>query len=223
MIKSATNSEYFLIRQTAEKYRSEGYEVSLEPLLDFMPGVQPDLIVRKGDEVKVIEVKSRSSLAADSRIIELARIVDSKPGWSFELVLVSESENLESPEGARSLVRKETFHRIEEAEKLLVAGFHEAAFLIAWSACEAAIRELIKAQGVSNPNITKPNYVLDQAIYTGVISRDDYNNLASMQKFRNAIVHGFTVSDFGEETVRNLFGTVHRIASTNAPHKADFN
>ena len=221
MIKNATNFEYFLIRKTAEKYRREGYEVSLDPLLNFMPGFQPDLIVRKGDEVKVIEVKSRSSLAADRRIAELARFIDSKPGWSFELVLVSEPEKLDSPEGARSFVGKETLRRMEEAEKSLQAGFHEAAFLLAWSACEAAIRELIEEQGVSNPSITRPGYVLDQAIHVGVISRDEYNYLTNMQRYRNAIVHGFTVSDFGEEEVRGLIETVRRIVTNGTPSNYD--
>ena len=50
----------------------------------------------------MIEVKSRRSLAADARISELAPAVDSRPGWSLDLLLVAEPEKLDSPEGARS-------------------------------------------------------------------------------------------------------------------------
>jgi len=85
MVGPATDSEYLLTRKTAEEYRSNGYEVQLEASLDFFPGFQADLLVRKGDEAKVIDVKSRPSLAADPRISELARLIESKPGWSFEL------------------------------------------------------------------------------------------------------------------------------------------
>ena len=87
MISNATNAEYLLALKTAQEYRSKGYDVSTEVLLDFFPNFQADLVVRKGDESKVIEVKSRSSLAADRRISELANIIESKPGWTFELIL----------------------------------------------------------------------------------------------------------------------------------------
>ena len=131
MVEEATSAEYFLARRTAEEYRSKGYEVSVEAPLDFMPGFHADLIVRKDNEVKVIEVKSRSSLAASPEIIELARTIDSKPGWTFELLLVAEPEKLDSPEGARLFERENILQRIEEAEKALGSGLSEAALLLA--------------------------------------------------------------------------------------------
>ena len=73
LIEDVTSSEYLLAQKTVEEYRSKGYEVSRGALLDFFPGFRADLIVRKDDEVKVIEVKSRSSLAANPKISELAR------------------------------------------------------------------------------------------------------------------------------------------------------
>ena len=119
-------------RKTAEEYRSKGYEVLLEAPLDFMPGFRADLLVRKGDETRVVEVKSRPSLAADPKIGELARLIESMPGWTFELVLVGEPEKVDSPEGARSFEIDGILQRIEEAERSLQAELPEAAFLLAW-------------------------------------------------------------------------------------------
>ncbi len=216
MLGVTNDTEYLLAHKTAKEYRSKGYEVSLEAPLDFFPGLRADLLVRKGDEAKVIEVKSRSSLAANPRISQLARIIDSMPGWSFELLLVGEPEKLDSPEGARSLEGKNILQRIEEAKKALQAGLPEAAFLLAWSAHEAATRELIAAEGVSDTRITTPRHVLDQAIYNGVISRDEYNHLTEMLKYRNAIVHGFSPSDFSVELATEFIETTQR-AITAAP------
>lgn len=212
MIRNTTNAEFLLIQKTAQEYRSKGFEVSTDSLLDFLPGFRTDLVVRRGGEAKVIEVKTRSSLAADPQIGELARIIDSKPGWDFELILVSEPEKLDSPEDAQSFEGESIFLRIEESKESLEAGFPEAAFLLAWSACEAVIRALVEAEGVSNSSITRPGYVLDQAVYIGLISMDDYNYLTNLQKYRNAIVHGFTASGFSEEMVQGLIETVRRIA-----------
>ena len=94
MIDNVTDSEYLIARKTAEEYRSKGYEVLQETPLEFLPGFRADLVVRKGGEAKVIEVRRRSSLAANPKVRELAEIIDSMPGWSFELILVGEPEKL---------------------------------------------------------------------------------------------------------------------------------
>ena len=221
MTNDSNDSEYLLARKTAQEYRSKGYEVSLDPVLDFFPGFRADLLVWKGDEVKVIEVKSRSSLAADPRINQLARIIDSKPGWSFELLLVGEPEKLDSPEDARPFEGENILRRIKKAQESLEAGLPEAAFLLAWSACEAALRELLAEHGVSNTSITTPGYVLDQAVFRGVISRDDYTHLTGIRKYRNAIVHGFDPGDFDDKLVTELVGIIRRITMTTSQSDAE--
>ena len=65
MMSNTANAEYLLAQKTAEEYREMGYQVELGPVLDFFPGVRPDLLARKGDDVRVVEVKTRSSLAAN--------------------------------------------------------------------------------------------------------------------------------------------------------------
>ena len=188
----------FIDKKVAE-YRSRGYEVEENCELDFLPGFHVDLVARKDDEVRVIEVKSRTSLALTPKLNELAEILYSKPGWSYDLLLVGEPEKLDSPDGARSFAVEEIRQRLAEAEKALGHGLGEAAFLLVWSAFEAATRELIAAEGVSITRVTQSGYVLDQAVYHGVISRDDYDYLADMRKYRNAIAHGFDVNGFSDE------------------------
>ena len=221
MVRQGTTSEYLLTQKTAEEYRGKGYEVLMQAPLDFLPGFTADLLVRKGEEVKVIEVKTRPSLAANPKIIELARTIESKPGWTFELLLVSEPEKRDSPESACSFSSEEIVQRFEEAEKALQAGLPEAAFLLAWSAHEAAIREVIAEQGVPNRGITGSGYVLDQAVFHGVISRDDYTTLKEMLKYRSAIVHGFSLSDFRAELVVELLKTARRIIAGASDTKGD--
>ena len=214
MIDSVTDSEYLIARKTAEEYRSKGYEVLQETPLEFLPGFRADLVVRKGGEAKVIEVRRRSSLAANPKIRELAEIIDSMPGWSFELILVGEPEKLDSPEGAHSFEFEGILQRIREAERAIESGLSEAAFVLAWSALEAAARALIAAQGGSDSGMTIPGFVLEQAMSLGVLSREEYGDLAQMQKYRNAIVHGFTATDFNDDMVTDLMETVRRMTST---------
>ena len=168
-LANATAAETLLIQVTAEKYRKNGYEVSEEVPLDFLPGFSADLVAERSDETKIVVVKSRSSLAAEARIGELARIVESKPGWSFELLLVGEPEKLDSPSDARPFIGDETMNRAVEAENSLRAGFPEAAFLLAWSACEAIV-----SVGRSGGSIKLEHYKAWLHSRSGCLCRRDF-------------------------------------------------
>jgi hypothetical protein len=201
-------------RTLAEEYRSRGYEVieapSPEQLPDFLAGYRPDLLIRKGDEAIVVEVKSRSSLVKDPQIRELARVLGSKPNWNFELVMVREDEQLSAPEGTRPFVREDILRGIEATERLFEAGFAEAALVLAWTTSEAALRLLTEAEGIGLDRHT-PLYVLKQAVMHGVISRDEYNFLTNVMKYRNAFVHGFKTVDFDPALVKELISTTKRL------------
>ena len=204
-------SEHLLVHKTAQDYQRKGYEVTLDAPLDFLPGYRADVLARKGDEVRVIEVKTHSSMADDPRIVELAGILETKPNWSFELLWVGEPEKLRAPDGTRPFESEDISRRTEEARKALEAGFPEAALLLAWSALEASIRELLIADGVVAERVTKTGYLLDQAIFNGIMSNDDNDALAPYRKHRNAIVHGFDVDGFSGEMVTELIDLTRRI------------
>lgn len=214
-MEEASSLELVLIHKTAEEYRQKGYEVTVETPLDFLPGFFADLVARKGEEVKVIEVKSRASLAASPQIGELARILDSKLGWSLDLVMVGEPERLDSPSGASAYDREDIAGRVEEAEELLRLEYSGAAFLAAWAACEAAARLLVSEEGITTAGITTSGYVLEQATHLGVISREEYRRLNEWQKYRNALIHGYGNSDFDSGLVIALIKMVREMIGAN--------
>ena len=199
------------IDKKAAEYRSRGYEVEENCQLDFLPGYRADLVVRKGEETRVIEVKARTSLARSPSMTELAEILYEKPGWSYDLLLVGEPEKLESPEGAKPFAEEEIRRRLAEAAVVLEKGSGEAAYLLVWSACEAAIRNLIKAAEISITRVTTASYVLDMAVMHGIISREDNDYLTDMMKYRNAIAHGFDVNGFSDKKVTELIEVVVRL------------
>ena len=88
--------------------------------------------------------------------------------------------------------------------------------MLVWSAFEAVARELIAAEGISITRVTKSGYVLDQAVYHGIISREDYDYLADMRKYRNAIAHGFDVNGFSDQKVTELIEVVLRLLGFGA-------
>ena len=57
---------------------------------------------------------------------------------------------------------------------------------------------------ISITRVTTAAYVLDMAVMHGIISREDYDYLTDMMKYRNAIAHGFDVNGFSDEKVTEL-------------------
>ena len=216
MIRNATNAEILLTEKTEEEYRNKGYTVLREAPLEFMPDFVADLVARKDDVAIVIEVSTQAGLALNSRISELVETLRTKPGWSFELLLVGEPEKLDSPRLAQLLDEHEIQLRLDQALRVLESGLAEAAFVAAWSALEAATRALIAEEVGANSDITMSGHVLEEAVFLGVISRSDYEDLRDLMKYRNAIVHGFSPSDFGNHMVTELIGRVKSILAESA-------
>ena len=75
---------------------------------------------------------------------------------------------------------------------------------------------MLSAQGVSKTSITSPRFVLDQATFLGVISRDESDKLSHLLKYRNAIVHGFGSDDFSDDMVTDLIEIIRRITANAA-------
>lgn len=200
-------------RAVAEDYRRRGYDVVEEPspesLPDFLAGYQPDLIARRGKETVVVEVKSRKSLADEPQVRELARLLQGKEHWSFELVVVPEEKPV-APEGAQPFTREDVLRGLEEAERLVELGFSEAAMLRAWATAEAALRIISEEEGVKLERYA-PSYMLTRAVSDGVISREEYAFFIRAMEYRNALVHGFSAAGFDINLVRKLIALIKQM------------
>ncbi len=202
--------ERHVAQKTAKKLRSEGRDVSTQVPLDFFPGFRADLIVREGGKTKVIEVKTRSSIAADRRISELAYIINSKPGWTFELILVGDPPSRNAPFEDTPPDRQKILKRIEQARKALESGLPEAALMLALSACEAALRASMADEGRSS---SSASYALNQALNRRIISWEECTNLADLRKQRDAITHGFTHDTPSQDAITRLIETARRLTT----------
>lgn len=216
MTSTTTGNEYLRVREAAEEYRGKSYEVLQDVPLDFLPRFRADLIARKDGEVRVIEVKSRSSLAANPQIGEMARVIEQKPGWTFELLLVAEPHRLRTPDDSRPTKTANVDERIDQAEKALASGLPGAALMLAWSAAEASARKAVAAEGIADERVAAGGHAFDQAVFLGVISRDAYQQLTEIRRYRDALAHGLDVPDLDEKTVPHLIDLARQIESENS-------
>ena len=219
MVRDVEINEIALIHKAALEYRSQGYDVSQEMPLEFAPGFIADLVVQKDGHSTVVEVRTRNRLALDPSITHLAEVISSMPDWSFELQIVGEPERVDAPPDAEPFAADDINDRIAQSQVALNAGLNEAAFMLAWSACEAGVRLLMAKAGVLIDRITESQYVLGQAAFQGVISDDDDDTLSTLLAQRNAIAHGFQTRGFNPQQVKDLIRAAKTIqrASTAPP------
>ncbi|MBI2886120.1 MAG: hypothetical protein HYY02_02810 [Chloroflexi bacterium] len=87
--KRPYDRERHKVAQLALEYRRKGYEVLSDALLPDGK-LRADLLVRKGDQVIVIEVTSSKSLHSQRNAVsQLAAYVATLPGARFDLVLTN--------------------------------------------------------------------------------------------------------------------------------------
>ncbi len=181
------------LQEVAEQYTHHGYAVIVEPsasqVPEFMDGFQPDMLAYKNDEKVVVEVRVKNQIA-DANTVYMAGLINSQPGWRFDLFVVNDSRwpddvlttaYEKSPDGIVEMARN--------ANELDSSGQPEAACLLAWAATEASLRNLAKRHGVRVERYSPVSLI--QTLYSaGLLSLEQYDHLREILKVRNAVAHG---------------------------------
>ncbi len=210
--------------ELAQEYRQKGYQVILSPNSEEIPdflrdyGYIPDMIVRRGEEAVLIEVKSRRSIMASPQHLQrLAQVVEEHPGWRLELVMTNPEDALYSARAEDSLQTDEIRSKLQGARELT---FHhpELAIVYTWSLAEATLRLIANHEGFGAHELEQPLRLLKQLATEGVISQTDYQLLMNAFPLRNAIAHGFKTTPITPGFVLELIEVIeYLLYSLNTP------
>lgn len=181
----ATSSGRKRLEAIANDYRTKGYEVIIGPRDDQLPrslkGLVPDLLVRRGGEARVVEVKSRWARRDTPSLQVLAEAVEAEPGWALDVVLLEDDAEPWSMAEAR--------RRLDEATRLLSEHRPEAALLLGWAALEAAIRLYARKERIGLER-DDPAYLIKRLAHEGDLDPETLRKLHTALKQRNAVAHG---------------------------------
>jgi hypothetical protein len=182
-----------VIRQYADWYSQQGYQVSVEPspreLPKFLRTLAPDLIARRDGENIVVEIKT-SSPASFEQVQQLARALEHRAGWKLQVVYADLVDPewgppLELPEISELLTHLATVGRVDE-------GDHSSPqFLLLWSIIEAAARHRLSSLKIPPTRRISSSALLKMLLTEGIVEDDDYAVLRRGLAVRNAIAHGF--------------------------------
>jgi hypothetical protein len=183
------------IENVAGRYRSEGYQVTVQPkgsqVPSFATGLPVDLLATKGDEHVLVQVKeSTEDLRNDQESVLIAEAVKDQPGWRFDVVVLNghsltEKWAHEAPEPSIDAILR----NLEHAERTAQGGDHPTSFIIAWASLEAAMRRAAREEGIDLQNIS-PLFLLRTLYSNGLLDREELDRLNGFLRLRNALVHG---------------------------------
>jgi uncharacterized protein YutE (UPF0331/DUF86 family) len=218
MATPTVNLEREKVLQLAAEYRKEGYEVFFHPssddLPDFLKGYRPDLVLKRGNESVIVEVRSRFSLNSPSTqyLRYLAQVVEEHSDWRFELVMTNSEDIIDSPNIEGSLQQSEIETRLQAARQL-VSQYPESAILYSWSLVEATLRLVADHEGL-NLQRFEPLYLMKQLVTEGLISRSQYQLLKNAYSLRSNIAHGFKITQLSQESVYELIDITEHLLET---------
>ena len=212
MATLTANREREQLLKIAEEYRQKGYEIlfapNLEDLPEFLKSYRPDLIVRRGEESVIIEVKSRTSLNSSSTQY-LAQAVAKNPGWRFELMMTNSEDAVDILKAEDSFQESEIELGLQVA-KQLVTQHLESAMLYSWSLVEATLRIVAQKEELSLQRL-EPHYLVKKLTAEGVISKSEYQLLMNSLSLRNPIAHGFKSTQLTENSVYELIAIAAKL------------
>lgn len=205
------------IREIAKDYETKGYSVVIYPgqnqLPKFLKGFEPDIIATKEDENVLIEVKTRNDRSELIQFESLAREIDKRTNWRFEVVFTNPRVKAFKNENNQTLSEYAVDNRITEIDKLVGIGSYEAAFLLSWATLEAVLRQRLLEE--NSETVKKPTLSIIKTMYSlGLLNQHDYRKLQEANNYRNSLIHGFN-QPIDKELVQNILLLINNLTGNN--------
>lgn len=208
------------LKKVIEDYIKEGYHVILNPKdielpVDFRKYC-PDAIAIRGEEKRIIQIKSSRSNVNTNQLKDLAVVAENK-GWLIDLISIKSDENSTN----LNLTSEQTRETILELKKqkenilnLLDLGFNNQAFILTWALLESSMRILVHKEKIE---VSKdaPMFLIKTLFSYGLLDEADYKHLLSSFTLRNTIVHGHNFNAVMVSDVKNNLDILETILETS--------
>jgi REase_AHJR-like len=224
---AVAKSEAAGVEGIRRQYQEEGYRV-LERLPvsndDPLSAYRPDLIVQKGDEIVVVEMKRPVELRDAADLRTLRGEIERHPGWHFRLLYLDNFDQKPAlNKDVRNKIVADYRQRAGRAREALRKGHLEDATVLLWIALEGALRAYFSRHGEApNKGVTVLS-MLRRLYEEGILDDSEMKLLTGGYDARNLAVHAlkFTLSKM---TIQRIFNTVdalvdHLFATANHSRK----
>lgn len=207
-----TTTERDELDRLAKKYEDQGYEVvtgerPVELLPEKLRFFSPDLILRKGDENIIVEIKTKGVTASRDQLVRIAEAVNHYPNWQLYIHLFEPEATADRVTPSDAAIRD----AVANAKRLFDANERGAALLLLWSAFEAAGAQALGREGVDVLAPWEPEALSLMLAHHGLIGDDEYERLVEVRNVRNLLAHGGLETEIDDGAFRYLAGLATRL------------
>lgn len=183
------------IASLARQYENEGYEVVVQPSRSVIPALtySPDLIVRRGNDVVLIEVVSSKSSKEKQNAIEFfAKYAAEQKGVRFDLVVTNPRVTKGQRQNRDSILLKLLQQHLAKELDETVESHPVAAVIICCILVESLLRGLANHESDLQSRNVPLVQLARQLEEREIISRSASNFIAELWQARSAALHSPT-------------------------------
>ena len=212
--QAETEKEF--IESLRARYEQEGFAFTAPPdaaeLPDFLGSYIPDALAQKAGRNVIIEVRRRQTPSTDRALRDIRRLLERRPDWRLHAVFMG-ADPLQlatiPPAGPETVHR-----RVKEVRTLIAEGHLRAAFLMAWSLLEAALRTL-DSEATSGPRT--PGTIVQTLAMNGYIEPEMEQRMRALISVRNQVVHGDLTAEPARSDVELMLSAIEETLSAARP------
>jgi REase_AHJR-like len=207
------SEEQEFIQELRSNYEKAGWSVGNITNGRDELGFEPDLLLHRGNEHLVVEVKKEGFVS--TRATRLIKdLIETKPGWKFELKFIPSNRRRSAHYVDTSNIRK----RLDLAKMLQSQGSYSEAFILAWTSVEATLRALFDTQvQQEQQDIFSPSALFTKGYEDGLIYDNELRQLKRGIQARNRVVHGLSVDNIEGESSEILHIAEHLLDRVSEP------
>lgn len=195
------------LQQAAERYRTEGYDVTFDPPPGQLPEVlrrhAPSFLARQNGQNVLVEAWTRG------RVQDLPPVM-LPVGWNLDVVLLPPPDHPDAPGPGKEVTPEFAGQLLDELDNLLPKKATQARFLVAWSAAESAMRVAALRIGLGTDRLP-PKSVARELVTAGLLSHDQLQQLDRTMEVRNRLAHGVPGDGPRAEQIEFLAGVAREL------------
>lgn len=211
----SAENERETLQRLSRRYESEGYEVFLQKeaqalLPEELRSFVPDLVVKKGSELTIVEIKQRGS--RNNALASIADRIREYPNLQLDVVIVGGPIN-----SAIETLPKDIVESLDAASELFESKNAQSAFLLLWSAFEAAAMAALSAIEPRVGRPQSPEALVKSLVFEGLLDDDQHERLMEISKVRNLVAHGGLTVPIEKDDFRYLEKVVRKLIEPFEP------
>lgn len=196
--------EALFIETLKQQYEREGWKALVDEEVNTEIGFAADLVLQKGEEHLVIDVKEAGY--SESRALKvIKKLIETRRGWRFEVKVIPPSWNPDSSEGMPDEIQK----RIDLSRYLASNGHVKEAFILVWTSLESLLRTRVQADQNKLLPITD---LIRQSYENGIIGALQLHSFHRVLSLRNKLMHGMSADVSGDD-VETMFKLITSVSS----------